>query len=220
VTEPNEVLNWVREVKQKCRARFINCIYKLAIESKEFKLFEKAYSHFKRKAESDYVIRKYMVKGLLPKTHEVKDVIQWMFLYLGLVETLGNSTVDILTMLLVANGIDFHVEYRHITPRIKHAVSPKDLEQEFVPLKTKLNFLEENGIKELASVIDSELRNDIAHSRFQVRGDTLYIKGKPATELLLKNTLKLVRACRATKTILANVAKERGLNKGGSELHD
>jgi hypothetical protein len=213
----------LNEVEMKIKSElepFVNGIYTVASQSKNFKLLKEAYSYFKRKDESDRVIRKYIAKGLLKKTHEVKDVIQWMFLYLGLVETLGNSIVDILIMLLVANGIDFHVEYRYVTPRIKHAISIKDLEQEFVPLKTKLNFLKENGIKELASVIDSELRNDIAHSKFLIKEDTIYVKGKPATELLSKNTLKLLRACNVTKTILENLAKERGLNKEGSELHD
>lgn len=58
------------------------------------------------------------------------------FAYLRLVESLGNTTVDLVVMLFVVNGRDFHIECQHTIPRIKHAVSIKDLEKERVQVRS------------------------------------------------------------------------------------
>ena len=102
-----------------------------------------------------------------------------LFNYLGFVETIGNGIVDIIIMLVIANGIDFHVESEYKTPRIRHVKHIFDLDD--APLRTKLNFLRENGIKTLPSVIDSKLRNDIAHLNFIFDPDTkeTTLRGRP-----------------------------------------
>lgn len=96
-------------------------------------------------------------------------------------------------MLLVANGRDFHIESRS-TPRIKHVVSINDLGKERVPLRTKLNFLKDNGVTVLSSVVDTDLRNSIAHLRFKVEKNKVYVKGKPAWEAIMKQTRIMLRA--------------------------
>lgn len=115
------------------------------------------------------------LKTNLDAAQEVDDILQ-MFAYLGIVETVGNSMADIITILLVVNGIDFHIESAHGIPRVRHATSIKSLETEKVPLTAKLNFLKENGIPTLANLFNSKLRNDIAHSKFVIKDDKVYFK--------------------------------------------
>jgi hypothetical protein len=107
-----------------------------------------------------------------------------LFAYLGIVETLGNTIVDIIIMLIIANGKDFHIESEYRTPRVKHVERIFDLNR--VPLATKLNFLRDNGIKTLPSMIDSKLRNDIAHLNFTFNPDTkeISIRNRPIKEVV------------------------------------
>jgi hypothetical protein len=172
------------------------------IDSRAHGLFRAAYLDFKERYERTREIRSYAMKGLFAKTHAVKDSIQLMFSYLGLVESLGTALADILIMLLVANGIDFHIERSSRFPRIKHALRMKDLEDEYTPLKAKLNFLKENGILTLPSIIDTETRNSIAHMNFEVKGSQVLTKGKPIEESLLESERKLLHASNTITDLL------------------
>lgn len=194
---------------------FLDGIRRSGAQSRNFKLFKEAYIHFEKKRES-----KMKILGTLFPTfpspdislHNIKDVVYMLFIYLGLIESLGNSTVDILVMLLVANGRDFHIECRYTTPRIKHAVSMEDLEKERVPLTTKLNFLEANGIKKLTKIIDSELRNAIAHLKFEIRKNEIYVKGKPAPSIVIASMIEMNMGIKVVETLMNQLAEERGLD--------
>lgn len=74
--------------------------------------------------------------------------------------------MDLIVLLLIANGYDFHVERLHKFPRIVHAEGFDDLAH--ATLRAKLDFLERNGMKRTASLIDRQLRNDIAHLDFEI----------------------------------------------------
>ena len=89
-----------------------------------------------------------------------------LFRYLGLVESLGAQLVDLLILLLVANGYEFHVEREHKAPRIIHATSLEDLRNAF--LGPKVRFLERCKLKKTAKIIDVDLRNSIAHLDFEI----------------------------------------------------
>jgi len=97
-----------------------------------------------------------------------------LYTYLGIVESVENWTTNILIMLLIASGKDFHIK----TPILRHVPSLKDLEKTYVPLKMKLDFLREYGIKTYPSVIDNKLRNDIAHFNFKIENNVVTIRGK------------------------------------------
>jgi hypothetical protein len=112
------------------------------------------------------------------ESNEIKSDLFYVFSYLGLVESLGNSIVDLLVLLLVANGRDFHIECLRTTPRIKHALTIEDLEKEKVPLTTKLNFMRDNNLRFIASLIDTDLRNTIAHLKFETREAKSMLKEK------------------------------------------
>jgi hypothetical protein len=181
---------------------FLDGLEGIDVDSRAHGLYRAAYLDFKERHERTSEIRSYAMQGLFSKTHAVKDSIQLMFSYLGLVESLGTALVDILIILLVANGIDFHVERSSRFPRIKHALMMKDLEDEYTPLKTKLNFLKENGIVTLPAIIDTETRNSIAHMNFEVKGNQVLTKGKPIEEKLLESERKLLHASNTITNLL------------------
>lgn len=172
-----------------------------------FELFRRAYGDFATRFAHAMAIFVTILEDFIRAPAQIGA----LFLYLGLVESLGNGIVDIIVMLLVANGRDFHIECRHTTPRIKHVTSLKDLEKERVPLTTKLNFLRDNDVKELPSIIDTTLRNDIAHLKFDVREDKVYIKGKLAKDVLNASFGKLVTALETTETCLRQFEQEKSL---------
>lgn len=204
------------EIGKKIRSElqpFLTGIRNADVNSREYKLFKAAFSGFKERHEHTQEIQGYPLRGLFAKTHVVKDSIQWMFSYIGLVESLGTALADVLIMLLVANGIDFHIERSSKFPRIKHALTMKDLEDEWVPLAVKLNFLRENGISTLSSIVDAKTRNDIAHMRFKVTGNQVIIKGKPVGEILLENETKLLHAFNIVTALLDKSAIKRSARK-------
>jgi hypothetical protein len=176
-------------------------------------LFKEIFSDFKRRTAHENIIVKHMAERLFEDGDEVKDDLRAIFVYLGLVETYGSTLADVAVLLLVAKGIDFHIESWRGTPRTKHARSIKDLEYERVSLATKLNFMRENGLKELASVVDTELRNDIAHMRLEIRNNRVLVKGKSASELAMRNTIRINHAISTTSILLERLARKRGLVK-------
>jgi hypothetical protein len=113
------------------------------------------------------------------------------FFYLGLVEITGNFLADFAIAHLIATGHDFHVECAYRTPRIKHVIYMKELEEERVPLATKLNFIEDCGITIFKSFIDTKLRNDIAHMNFDIKDNIVYIRGKPAMNMITNSLAKM-----------------------------
>lgn len=91
-----------------------------------------------------------------------------LFQYLGLVESIGATIVDMLVLLLIADGHHFHVERFREHPRIIHAKTFSDIGAPNSTLFDKLSFLENNKLKTTASLIDRKLRNDIAHLDFDI----------------------------------------------------
>lgn len=124
----------------------------------------------------------------------VKYFFDMAFFYLGVVEITGNFLADFVILHLIANGHDFHIERAYKTPRIKHVIYLKDLEEERVPLATKLNFIEDCGITIFKSIIDTKLRNHIAHMNFKIKGDIVYIRGKPAIDMITRSLSKMLIA--------------------------
>lgn len=197
---------------------FLDGIRTMDTSSSNFRLFKQAYAYFVEKFEikRQIITRMFMdwreTRRRLEKSSVgLSDVVHSLFLYLGLVESLGNTLTDILVMLLVANEKEFHIECLHTVPRIKHVVSIKDLEKERVSLTAKLNFLRDNGITEFTSVIDSKLRNAIAHLKFDIRKDEVYIKGQGAEPLIVLQLDSLIAVIVKVTILLKYLDKEKGL---------
>jgi len=197
---------------------FLDLVRNMDKKSKEYKSFLQVMRDYGESMERAFRIVGYVMKDVSAMSRDiksgkiseltVKDIVYLIFLYLGLIESIGNRIADILVMLLVANGRDFHIECLYTTPRIKHAVSLRDLEKERVSLTTKLNFLKENGISEVTSIIDSELRNAIAHLKIDIRKGMIYMKGQPATKECILGLSRLSEAIEMMQGELLKLAKD------------
>jgi hypothetical protein len=181
-------------------------------KSANFNLFKQAIRDFSSKYGHAWKIFDFITRDMEWYTeYSAKEEVQTLFAYLGLVESLGNAFIDLLVMLVVANGIDFHIESMYETPRTRHAYSIQDLEENRVPLGTKLNFLKDNGITEIAKSIDSSLRNDIAHLKFDVKGDEVYIRGRSAFKLITDSYANLLDALKTVDILIRRLVESERL---------
>lgn len=218
----------LKEIEERISKELTPFLDGIRTKHADYELFKQAYNDYQNRLGRAIGIMGVLLKaGLAKPPSELIEDLMELFRYMGYVESMGNIIVNIIVMLLVANGRDFHIECRYTTPRIKHVVSIKDLEDERVPLTTKLNFLRDNGITGLASVIDSELRNKIAHLKFDVRRgrdvkkqhtaplttDRIFVKGKPASEVASNSTQKLLSAISTTLNLLEQLAEAKGIKK-------
>jgi hypothetical protein len=207
----------VRALTAKELTPYLNSIRKMNKQSTGYKIFRQSVEEFDIRYSNAIEVLECIIGKLtalqtsMDVDQELIDVME-MFTYLGIVETAGNSIADIITILLVVNGIDFHIESAHGTPRVRHATSIGSLETERVPLTAKLNFLKENGISTLANLFDSKLRNDIAHSKFVAKEGKIYFKHgrnlKQAGTIARKASIKLFDGIHETYELLWRLAKE------------
>jgi len=102
-----------------------------------------------------------VLQALPPKS---KPMIK-MLVYLGLVESLGTTFIDMALMLLIANGKEMHKR----GPYINHVISLKELRK--LDLAYKLHFLKRHGLPLFLKIVNRKLRNDIAHLKFKIDGE-------------------------------------------------
>jgi hypothetical protein len=175
--------------------------------------FKKSYVKFKERWDHSWDKLEFLIMGEMRDVTgdtKVSEQVFDLFVYLGLVESLGNCIVDILVMLLVANGIDFHIESRHSTPRIKHLSLMDELEKEKIPLSMKLNFLKDNKVVHFASIVDNKLRNDIAHLNFEIKENGIILRGKPATDAIEPCFRNLFESIAIVTDLLFDLAVDLG----------
>jgi hypothetical protein len=195
----------------------IDSIRAMNPSSSNFKLFKESYCAFCNRYTAALDCMEYLVDEERKLSNDdVGSVIHSLFTYLGLVESLGNNIVNIIVMLLVANGTDFHIESSHGTPRVKHVTSIKALEDERTPLASKLNFMRENNVPTLVSLFDTKLRNDIAHLNFIVKDNEIYLKGKRglklAKDVVFNTRTRLFDGINIALELLDELDKEKGLS--------
>ena len=95
-----------------------------------------------------------------------------LFAYLGLVEGLGVTLIDITSLLLIANGKDMHFRKGG---GVMHVARFKDLHK--LNILYKLEFLEAHKLGFISKIVNRNLRNNIAHLGFTVT-ETGKIKDK------------------------------------------
>jgi hypothetical protein len=178
--------------------------------SEKSKIFRQNLLEITAKIEKIQQIYEYMAQRIDALAEELDTVAEssvryffdTAFLYLGVLEITGNFLADFVIVHLIANGHDFHVECAYRTPRIKHVAYLKELEEERVPLTTKLNFIEDCGITIFRSIINTRLRNDIAHMNFEIKENTVYIRGKPAIDMINSSLSKMLTALDAHDSLM------------------
>jgi len=99
------------------------------------------------------------LNNLPPKARSISK----LFAYLGLVESLGVTLIDMALVLLIANGEEMHIRQGG---GIRHVSTLKELRK--LDLVYKLEFLKANMLQFVGGVINRELRNNIAHLKFQI----------------------------------------------------
>ena len=204
----------LERVEKKIKSELDPFLDGIRTKKADFELFKQGYSDFTRRFSRAAELFGFLTRDM-EKTMESQAIeeIYWLFVYLGIIESLGNTIVDMIVILLIANGRDFHIERTRTRklPRMSHVTSMKDLEKERVSLGAKLGFLEDNNVKELSSIIDSDLRNRIAHLRFSFKEKRVYIKERPAVLVVWTALVKLTRALRVTSNLISQLAEAKGL---------
>ncbi len=112
--------------------------------------------------------------------------------YMIAVETDSDLLVDELILLLVAKGIDFHVDGDLDHKFIRHVMNLGDLESVSVTLGAKLDFLDNYGMTCFSTCIDRRLRNKIAHGDYLIDNEGKFrtIEKKGRKEVDLKSKLE------------------------------
>jgi hypothetical protein len=130
-------------------------------------------------ALKDMKAQEYL-NALEPKARSISK----LFAYLGLVESLGVTLMDMALMLLIANGMDMHT--RLGKGGMKHVSTLKELRK--LDLSYKLEFLNASGLGFLTKVINRQLRNEIAHLKFKIEQNG-EIKGSDERNIDIGNVL-------------------------------
>jgi hypothetical protein len=182
---------------------------------KAFGIFKKSYLAYREKLKLSNRLLEICSKGLIERSQEPPNISRITFLhpfyYLGFVESVGNTVTNMIVMILVSSGIDFHVVEGKW--KVEHVTSIKELEKRNLSLTAKLNFLKENKIREFSSAVDSDLRNKIAHMNFQFEREEIYVRGKPVSSEVGKAWANLFWALIAMIDIIEKLAKDTGLSE-------
>ena len=188
----------------------LDSVIKMDRPSRNSKIFRQNCLELKTKMEKIKQVYGYMadyIEGLaedFPPVQEssLRYFFQIAFFYIAVVEITGNLLADFVIAHLIATGHNFHIECAYRTPRIRHVTYIKELEEEKVPLTTKLNFIEDCGITVFRSIIDTRLRNDIAHMNFEIKESMVYIRGKPAIPMINSSLLKALAGLDAHDSLI------------------
>jgi len=190
---------------------FIALIREMPKESENLKIFKQACSDYWMKHKHHGRLSRYVTKDLLKTTGTRKDKLQWILWYLCVLEGIEHTVVNLLVILInicrTKSEIANSGRYSHMK-RIVKARSLADLEEKFIPLGVKLRFLGANGLKEIAAVIDTEFRNDVAHFRFDVQDEEIVVGDKKIMPLIVENIGKLVRLLAVVSEYLKKLAYE------------
>jgi len=105
-----------------------------------------------------------ILKDLKAATYPTKKLesMSKMLAYLGLVESLGVTLLDMVLLLLIGYGHEVYTRGRHA----KHVTSFKELTE--IDLAFKLDFLKDNRINIAQKIVNRRLRNNIAHLKFRI----------------------------------------------------
>lgn len=179
--------------------------------------FRKAYFEYLKKKEHYKKISRYIAKGVLRSTSPLKDRLQLVFWYLCVLEAVNHTVVNILVIFINTtelnrkkvggkNSICFD-------PKLQNAFSFEDLENQFISLGLKINFLRKSGLKKVASVIDTSFRNALVHFDFDVENDDIVLNGNKIMPLVMKNIQNLLRLSAVVSTCLEKLAIEKEFHR-------
>jgi hypothetical protein len=191
---------------------FTAILMKMPAESLELKMVREAYVGYLSKHKHYGKISQYLSKDFLKITGTRKDKLQWILWYLGVLEGINHTVVNVLIVILNATKTKNDIatpRNDYWTEQITKARSMDELEGKFIPLGAKLFFLRANGLETVVSAIDTDFRNCVAHFNFDVEDDEIVVGGERIMPLIAENVFKLVRLLSVVSRILDKVARER-----------
>jgi len=154
-----------------------------------------------------YLKASTVMKSLPPKS---KPMIK-MLVYLGLVESLGTTFIDMALILLIANGKEMHTR----GPYINHVTSLKELRK--LDLAYKLAFLKRHKLPLFLKIVDRKLRNDIAHLKFKIDCDGAIRNSKGSSVDIDEVIQKFWKAMSEIESIFDEVGFTKWLASGKRE---
>lgn len=191
---------------------FIACIREMPAESPRLMMFRQACIDYFDRHKHYGKLSRHVAKDILRMTGTAKDKLQWILWYLCVLEGINHTVVNVLIILI--NATETKIETgnlgsNYFTKQIVNARSLDDLEKSFFPLSGKLSFLRANGLKEVASIIDTEFRNDVAHFNFDIQDGEIVIGDKKIMPLIAENVHKLFGLLFAVSEYLKKLAREK-----------
>jgi len=175
----------------------------------DYKLFKKSYKHFQREFNKALKYAKqfaqYTERYASDVPPSLKDTVYALFSHVVLVESLGRSLLDMIVILLVANGKNLHINKGRGTGHVNKIGELHNVSQGI-----KIFFLKDNGITKLTKFVNADLRNKISHLDFEFSEDNIYIDGKPSHRIATASSNRLVWAVLHTRSLLDKLAKSKG----------
>lgn len=178
-----------KEVEDEVRAQLLPLFSGFYTGSKMYKAYyeyleQQLEERMRRATDFIKIVRSaYEAQTLGPKVRTAFDA----FLYLTQTESVGNGFVDMAILLLIAKGLDLHLEPDDEHKYTRHVTSSQDLDSPSLTLAMKLDFLKMNGLPFFENCIDRTLRNRIAHADFEIDADGKFFqltgKGKKEVDL-------------------------------------
>jgi hypothetical protein len=120
------------------------------------------------------------LKTEVEQPSEIHKSMSKLLVYLGLVESLGVTLVDMALMLLIESGKAVHTR----GPFPKHITSFEELQKERMNLENKLELLKEEKLNLFKKSVNPALRNMIAHLNFTIDNEGK-IKDKGNNEIVI-----------------------------------
>lgn len=121
---------------------------------------------WKKSLETSEILKDLKTRQVLDTLSPKAKSMSKLLSYLGLVESLGVTLLDMALVLLIANKEEMHIRRG---PGIMHVSTMKELRK--LELAYKLHFLEKHKLGYFAKLIDRNLRNDIAHLKLEIEED-------------------------------------------------
>jgi hypothetical protein len=99
------------------------------------------------------------------------------------------------------------VRKRHYAELLTNACTPSDLESKYIPLSVKLEFLRNNNLTKIASVMNSKFRNKIVHFQFEIADDLIVLNGENIMPSVLQDTNNMMVLLSAVGNVFRKVVK-------------
>lgn len=129
-----------------------------------------------------------ILRGLKSQVEYPNDELKsmsHMLAYLGLVESLGVTMMDLALLFLIANGRELHTRGYPT----KHVETFEELEKVW-DYDYKLNFLDSSGVTIFKKkIVDKRIRDDIAHLKFTIEKNTGKIRDRGNNTIDIKEKI-------------------------------